>query len=375
MQLAENLQNRLIELALRLIDQQSAKIIIEPLGQSSGYWFGGGNICLTPSGEILISGRFRNEGDARTGTGAGDRGLECAVYSGNSPNDKFQKVLSFSKNDISHADEVVSIEGVSLIRNPKNECGYEFFISTEKKKAYPKTLINFQKPGTGVWSIDLLKAENGIESFNLKQIETIARSEHGSTLHYKDPVVFNSENTDTHVIFCHHPFSWSSSNSGLLTRTNNSKNFHLISENILSRGNSWDVACARVTEKLSIPKIGHFADVPDLSLYFYDGAECLRPLDQNPEAAKRPRGYSCEEIGGLAWGWDEEFPKLRKLSVDFPFFISPHGTGCSRYVSATFIEDGSVFATWQQSQENLSQHLAGNHLPKNEVNRILASKK
>ena len=100
-----------------------------------------------------------------------------------------------------------------------------------------------------------------------------------------------------------------------------------------------------MTEKLSIPKIGHFADVPDLSLYFYDGAECLRPLDQNPEAAKRPRGYSCEEIGGLAWGWDEEFPKLRKLSVDFPFFISPHGTGCSRYVSATFIEDGSVFAT------------------------------
>ena len=147
----------------------------------------------------------------------------------------------------------------------------------------------------------------------------------------------------------------------------------MVSENILPRGNSWDVACSRITERLPIPKIGAFAELPDLSLYFYDGAECLRPLDQNLKAAKRPRGYSCEEIGGLAWGWDNEFPKQQKLSVDFPLFISPHGTGCSRYASALTLPDGSIFATWQQSQPDDSQPLVGNHLPESEVNRILAS--
>ena len=346
MELSEKLENKLLDLGRRLIDQQSSRIVVQSLGTSFGYWFGGGNICVSKSGEILVTGRFRNEGDARTGTGAGARGLECSVFSGNSPDASFEKVLSFSKEDLSHTEDVVSIEGVSLINHPDTDDSYEFFISTEKKTAYPKTLINFQKPGTGVWSIDLLKSENGLEAFDLEDMKTIARSEKGSTLHYKDPVGFIGENGQTHVIFCHHPFSWSSSNTGLITRQQGSESFDLISENILERGNSWDVACSRVTEKLPIPKIGEFADLPDLSLYFYDGAECLRPLDQNPKAAKRPRGYSCEELGGLAWGWDSEFPKLNKLSIDFPLFISPHGTGCSRYASAINLPDGSIFATW-----------------------------
>lgn len=373
MDLKEILKGKLLELGQRLIDQQSSKIIIDPHGESSGYWFGGGNICLTKNGDILISGRFRNEGDARTGTGAGSRGLECAVFSSHSPDTGFEKILSFSKEDLSHTEEVVSIEGVSLLKDFAMDNGYEFVISTEKKTAYPKALINFQKPGTGVWSIDLLKSKNGLGAFDLGDMKTIARSEKGSTLHYKDPVGFYGENGQTHVIFCHHPFSWSSSNTGLLTRQQGKESFDLISENILERGNSWDVACSRVTEKLAVPKIGEFADLPDLSLYFYDGAECLRPLDQNPKAAKRPRGYSCEELGGLAWGWDSEFPKLNKLSIDFPFFISPKGTGCSRYASAINLPDGSIFATWQQSQANKSQPLAGNHLSSTEVFRILNS--
>ena len=371
LKLEESLERRLLELGRRLVDQHAARTLIAPLGNSFGFWFGGGNICLQDNGNILITGRFRNEGDARTGTGAGARGLECAVFSAESPSDDFQKVLSISKQDLSHTEEVVSIEGVSLIPDSNSNTGFEFIISTEKKSAYPKNLINFQKPGTGVWSIDLLKSESGLDSFKLDEMTTIARSEKGSTLHYKDPVAFTTNNGETNIIFCHHPFSWSSSNTCLLTRNKNQNSFELISENILERGNSWDVACSRVTEKLSVPKIGPFADLPDLSLYFYDGAECLRPLDQNAKAAKRPRGYSCEELGGLAWGWDSEFPKLNKLSIDFPLFISPHGTGCSRYASAVSLPDGSIFAAWQQSQENESQPLVGNHLPLAEVERIL----
>ena len=107
MKLEENLEQRLLELGRRLLDQHAARTLIAPLSNSFGFWFGGGNICLENNGNILITGRFRNEGDARTGTGAGARGLECAVFSGESPSDDFQKVLSFSKEDLSHTVEVV----------------------------------------------------------------------------------------------------------------------------------------------------------------------------------------------------------------------------------------------------------------------------
>ena len=110
-----------------------------------------------------------------------------------------------------------------------------------------------------------------------------------------------------------------------------------------------------------------------MSLYFYDGAECLRSLDQNPQAAKRPRGYSCEELGGLAWGWNDDFPRINPISTDFPLFISPHATGCSRYVSTIFLQNEDLIATWQQAQPDGSQPLVANQLNKSEIHRILSN--
>ena len=92
--------------------------------------------------------------------------------------------------------------------------------------------------------------------------------------------------------------------------------FVLQTRSVLERGATWDVACARVTDRLAVPQVGLLAGLPRLSLYFYDGAECLRSLDENAKAVSRPRGYSCEELGGLAWGWDAEFPKMQRLSLD-----------------------------------------------------------
>ena len=117
--------------------------------------------------------------------------------------------------------------------------------------------------------------------------------------------------------------------------------------------------------------MGLLAGLPPLSLYFYDGAECLRSLDENAKAVSRPRGYSCEELGGLAWGWDAEFPKMQRLSLDFPLFTSPHGTGCSRYVSTLKTQDG-IMASWQQSQPDRSQPLVGNFLDRAAVESQLA---
>ena len=138
---------------------------------------------------------------------------------------------------------------------------------------------------------------------------------------------------------------------------------------ILPRGPVWDVAYTRVTDVLNIPAVGGFEE--GWILYFYDGAECLRSLDENVKAVKRPRGFSCEEIGGLAAGRSADGPEgMGRLTVNSARFLSPHGTGCSRYVS-TLVTDEGILATWQQSQEDLSQPLVGNFVPMAEVTRIL----
>ena len=83
--LASDMIDRLKELGVRLIDQRNARILVPALGNESGFWFGGGNLLQEPDGTILACGRFRNPGDARTGTGSGERGLEFAIFSGASP--------------------------------------------------------------------------------------------------------------------------------------------------------------------------------------------------------------------------------------------------------------------------------------------------
>ena len=363
--------DKLKNLSIRLLDQRESTPLIMPQGDSEGFWFGGGNFIQQEDGTILTCGRYRNHGDARTGTGAGQRGLEFSIFKINQAEETAEKIHSFSKSDLSHDAKVVSIEGGCIL--PAHQgMGFEMIVSTEKEISYPKELIHFQKPGTGVWSIDLFSGIDGISSISLENPKIIARSEEPNTLHVKDPVAFRIQPDRTELIFCHHSFSWSSSNTGLSQRMKDEDDFILKDYNVLPRGNSWDVACARVTERLAVPKVGEFADLPDLSLYFYDGAECLRSLDENKEAANRPRGYSCEELGGLGWGWDQEFPKIQKISTHFPLFLSPHGTGCSRYVSALNLQDGSILAGWQQSQKDYSQPLVINRLDSKAVESILA---
>jgi hypothetical protein len=132
------------------------------------------------------------------------------------------------------------------------------------------------------------------------------------------------------------------------------------------------VAAARITCRLPVPRIGAFADLPPLSLFFYDGAECLRQLEAHRHAVDRPRGYSCEELGGLAYGFDRYFPALHRLSRLQPLLVSPEGTGCSRYVSVLIEENGSMLATWQRSVATQAQPLFGNRLTAARVASILS---
>jgi len=176
---------------------------------------------------------------------------------------------------------------------------------------------------------------------------------------------------ETMLFFCNHPFTWSSSSTGYAVRPEGSEEFTVKSWEVVPRGSVWDVAGTRITASMPVPREGVFRDFPDVSVYFYDGLECLRRHDEGPGAFKRPRGHSCEELGGALYGFSREFPKMERLSRLHPLFVSPYGTGCSRYVDVLVDEEG-ITATWQQGQKDGSQPLVMHRLPMSEIKQILS---
>lgn len=372
MSLSSSLQDRLVALGLAIIDQEKAKVVVDPYERSSGFWFGGGNMVRDRDGRVLIVGRYRNRGDSRTGLRLGTRGLECAIWRSPDGLADYELVRKWAKADLTcEGHHVISIEGTALRLSDE---GIELFISSEKELDYPAAYQNRQKPGTGIWTIDRMTG-NSVPGLDPKTLHTVLKTTRPSDLHIKDPVIAALSDGSTALLFCTHPFSWTSSNTAVAIRENEKKGtvFGEPRWAILPRGNCWDVTVARVTDVLRVPRVGELAAWPQINLYFYDGAECIHDHSKGrPDrtAGYRPRGYSCEEIGGLAWGFDEAFPEMEVLSVETPLFTSPMGTGCSRYVS-TMIDEQGVLATWQQSQDDLSQPLVAHRLPMEEIERLL----
>jgi hypothetical protein len=361
--LTQDQEDKLIRLAHALVDQNSARVIVAPNEPASGFWFGGGNTVVGPDGHLYVVGRYRNAGDSRTGVSLGERGLELAIFCSTDSGCTFQKVQSWSKKDLNLADrEVLSIEG-SALRWADNQV--ELYVSTEKAGiGYPTEQADFLKPGAGVWTIERIVA-NDIGGLRSAKIETILETNDPQFIHLKDPFLYERA-SELHLLFCSHPFSWSSSNTGFATIDSlNEPTF-----DFFPRGFTWDVAMTRGTCVLDVPKSGAFTDT-DVSLLFYDGGESLRNLDEHDAAVKRPRGYSCEELGGAAYIQNGDLRSVQRLSRTVPFFISPHGTGCSRYVDAVKTDDG-IFVTWQQSQTDCSQPLVANFVSNDQVASILA---
>ncbi|MCM8832324.1 MAG: hypothetical protein NC816_00145 [Candidatus Omnitrophica bacterium] len=94
----EKIEEKLIELAKIIVNNQKAKIIIEPYKREKGYWFGGGKIRKDKEKRLIITGRYRNFGDSRYGTGLGERGLELAIFISEDDGKKFKKIKSFTKS-------------------------------------------------------------------------------------------------------------------------------------------------------------------------------------------------------------------------------------------------------------------------------------
>ena len=349
-----------MELAQALVDQERARVIVPAERPEPGFWFGGGNLSVGPDGALYLVGRYRNYGDSRTGLGRGERGKELAVFRSDDRGATFRKVLSLSKSDLSlPGREVLSIEGSHL---EFHENGVSLYVSTEKDGiGYPDEVRDFHKSGTGVWTIDVLHAPS-VDALGEAAVEPLLASRTPEYLHVKDPFVFTANGT-RQIGFCTHPFCWSASHTG----------FHVdgrTTYDVFPRGPAWDVAIARMTCYAPLPRIGRFAAGEQLYLCFYDGGECVRQLDEHPAAVARPRGYSCEEIGGLALARDSALLTSERLSTLGPAFVSPHGTGCSRYVDVLFTEE-YAYATWQQSQDDLSQPLVMNVVEMSTVAEML----
>ncbi|NND99838.1 MAG: exo-alpha-sialidase [Pirellulaceae bacterium] len=356
----------LATLASRLIDQSAAKIIVPPQRPGSGHWFGGGNMVQDPAGTLWLVGRYRNQGDSRTGLGKGERGLELAIFRSDDRGNSFTKTISFSKSDLNIGNrQVLSIEGTALrLSNGR----VELYLSTEKSGIdYPDGLESFLKPGTGVWTIDRIIAKD-FASLSSSTIQPLVSTNDPRFVQVKDPFVFDNGRQGW-LLFCTHPFCWSSSNTGYVAIRDDGSIDTDPCFDFFPRGFTWDVAITRGTSVMPIPKIGPFADT-DLSLLFYDGGECVRNLDEHDSAVKRPRGYSCEELGGLAVVASDDLHRIERLSENRPMFVSPHGTGCSRYVDVLVTDEG-YYATWQQSQADHSQPLVMNFLSTDAVNQIL----
>lgn len=366
--LDNSLESRLTCFATALIDQHQAAIAVPPQRLASGFWFGGGNLTEGRDGRLYLVGRYRNVGDSRTGLHAGERGLELAVFASPDEGKTFEKQLSFSKADLDVGERrVLSIEGSSL---HWNEDGVELFVSTEKAGIpYPAGFEEYLKPNTGVWTIERLHS-GSIAGLKDAAVETVLKSADPGVIHTKDPAGHFTAEGDFVLMYCTHPFCWSSSNTAYTIRSAGSAEFSDPCLDFFPRGFAWDIAITRGTCILDVPPVGEFAS-RRVSLLFYDGGESLRNLDEHETAVKRPRGYSCEEIGGVAYFLDGDMSQVYRLSQHQPLFISPHGTGCSRYVDVLSTAD-AFYATWQQSQDDLSQPLVLRVLHRDEAERLLA---
>lgn len=341
---------RLRAFAHVLVDPARARVAIAPERPERGYWFGGGKMVQEHGGRLWLTGRYRSAGDSRTGLDLGDRGRELALFASDDGGASWTKALALDKAAVTpDGGSALSIEGSALRFVPG---AVELYVSSEKPAPYPAPVAEFRKPGTGVWTIERLRAES-VAKLAQALPETIVASDDPATLQVKDPFLAERPDGGLLLFFCHHSFNWSSTNTGFVEIGPDGIARGEPRFDCYPRGLAWDVAITRGTCILPVPERLAPAGT---GLVFYDGGECLRNLEEHAQAAKRPRGYSCEELGGLGYSVRADPTSFRRISTIFPEFTSPDGTHCLRYVDVLATDDAYI-ATWQQSRADGSQAL------------------
>ena len=206
------LERKLIRLGTRLIDPKRGRRLVEPTKDRDGFWFGGGNSVRDPrDGSLYLIGRYRDAGDSRTGLTAGSRGRALAIFRSTDNGRSFAEVRTWDKSDLYCGSAVLSIEGSALRLNKRR---VQVLVSTEKVRLYPRSVAAFQKPGTGVWSIDAFAATSIDLLDPQESIAPLLSSDDPAYLHLKDPNLSVGMGRQPLLLYCAHPYTWSASTSG-----------------------------------------------------------------------------------------------------------------------------------------------------------------
>jgi hypothetical protein len=364
-----NTTDTLKAIAEILVNQNNAEVVIPAEKPESGYWFGGGNMIADEKGNLYISGRYRNSGDSRTGIDKGERGKELAVFRSPDGGRSFEKIISFDKTDLKvNGWEILSIEGSALNRIPG---GVELYVSTEKiGRPFAEGYSEYHKEGTGSWTIEKISASS-VEELPPGESETVIDCRDPRWFNVKDPFIYHNAGEELILGFCSHPFNWASSNSGFARFTPGKKKHTTVNYEFFPRGFCWDVGISRATCFIDLPRAGKLSG-EQYSLCFYDGGEAMRDYPQHNKGLSRPRGYSCEELGGAGYFTEGNPETIKRLSIAEPMLLSPYGTGSSRYVDV-LETDEEYLVTWQQSQADGSQPLVMNRVERKAILEIVES--
>ena len=75
-------------------------------------------------------------------------------------------------------------------------------------------------------------------------------------------------------------------------------------------------------------------------------------------------------MSGVAVAPEANLAASQRLSVTGPLFVSPYGTGSSRYIDVLETDEG-YYATWEQSQPDESQCLVMNFVSRERAEALL----
>ncbi|MDZ7799161.1 MAG: hypothetical protein U5K81_00010 [Trueperaceae bacterium] len=169
----------------------------------------------------------------------------------------------WSKTELATCDEVLSIEGSSLRR--RADGGWELFVSSEKRRAYPSAYAEFQKPGTGVWTIDRMTGPSP-DRLNAGTLAPVVVGIDPGHLHVKDPVTVDLADGGTARTDLQPPahLGVQQYRAGAARRGRRGVRGHAPGAG--TARSVLDVGVTRLTDRLRVPRVGRFADGPELSL-------------------------------------------------------------------------------------------------------------
>lgn len=292
-------------------DPTRGTVVAEPVGDGPGYWAGAPAVCRDlDTGDIYLYYRIRRPRNVEP-----ERGGECRILR-SEDGVHFEPVWSAVKSQFGSD----SMERAALGRGPDGV--WRLFLS-------------YVDPDTKKWRVDRMEADRP-DSFDPTTTECLFDPDDLGVEGVKDPVLFHHDGAHHMILSYATPLSDVEGGDGAMHATADAYNTGLVVSRtgLATSGNGrdydwqgdlfspetdgWDRWCRRIC--CVVPG-------PDGLTAYYDGA------------ADVSENY--EERTGIAVG-----PDLRSLTSatpDGPCLVSPHATGCLRYMDALILDDRVLY--------------------------------